>query len=205
MSVDLFVDAVRPTRVTLLLPQMATVLSELLGTTTVPRLVVERFADGQRQPVVTDQVGIDDAPMLLISISGEIESVGLVGRSDYLAVTMSGPRSSLQYALGAAIAITLAREFGAGIWDDRKFFGDEEHTSPETLLRRLKVAGHHEDYRGAAERITWGPPADRDAMSSIVPATCAESEDDERCPGIEYRFRPVATDYLARWFEEIPQ
>jgi hypothetical protein len=70
---------------------------------------------------------------------------------------MTRLRSSLVYALGAATAITLARELGSGIWDDRRFFGDEEHTSPETLLARLRVAGGHENYRQAAERISWGP------------------------------------------------
>jgi hypothetical protein len=140
-----------------LLSKIAAVLADLLGLSTVPSLAVERLEGGQRLPVITDVVGTDTGPLLLISVSGEPESISLVGGSDFIAVSMTRLRSSLVYALGAATAITLARELGSGIWDDRRFFGDEEHTSPETLLARLRVAGRHENYRQAAERTSWGP------------------------------------------------
>ena len=166
MSVDLLIEPVRPISMKPLLPRIAEVLAELLNVTTVPALVMDRREEGQRLPVESDEVGVDDAPFLLISISGEPETIGLVGSSDHLTVTISGARSSLLYALGAATAITLARELGAGVWDDRRFFGDEVHTSPEALLRRLKVTGHYEDYRAAAERINWGPAGPRDENDS---------------------------------------
>jgi hypothetical protein len=157
MSIDLGIDSARAISITPLLPKIAAVLADLLGLSTVPSLAVERLEGGQRLPVITDVVGTNSAPLLLISVSGEPESISLVGGSDSLAVSMSGLRSSLLYALGAATAITLARELGSGIWDDRRFFGDEEQTSPETLLARLRVTGRYENYREAAERIIWGP------------------------------------------------
>ena len=157
MSVDLLIDSVRPTAVTPLLPKIAAVLTDLLGLTTLPPLLVERLEEGKRLPAMSDQVGIDDAPFLLISVAGEPETISLVSSSDRLTVSMSGRRSSVQYALGAATAIALARELGTMVWDERRFFGDETHTSPETLLGRLRVTGQHEDYRVAADRIKWGP------------------------------------------------
>ena len=157
MSIDLDIGLARPASLTPLLPKIATVLAELLGLTNVPTLVIERLEAGRRLPVVTDRIAIDGAPLLLVSVFGEPESISLVGWSDHLCVSMSGPRSSLLYALGAAAAIALAREFGGGIDDDRRFFSDDVHTSPETLLARVRVTGPHSDYREASEKLNWGP------------------------------------------------
>lgn len=157
MSIDLLIEPVRPIRVTPLLPKIAVVLADMLGLSTPPALAMERLEEGRPLPVVTDQVGVDKGPLLLISIAGEPETVALLGGADHLGVTISGQRSSLLYALGAAIAIALARELGSRVWDDRKFFGHEVHTSPETLFEGLRVRGRHSDYRDAAENITWGP------------------------------------------------
>ena len=166
MSIDLLIEPIRPIFVKPLLPRIAEVLADLLNVTTVPVLVMERLDKGQQLPVVSDQVGVDDAPFLLISISGEPETIGLVTGSDHLTVTVSSAGDSLQFALVAATAIALAQELGAGVWDDGRVFGDEVHTSPEALLRRLKVTGHSEDYRAAAERINWGPAGARDKNDS---------------------------------------
>ena len=157
MSIDLGIDSVRRLSVRPLLPKIAAVLAELLGVKNIPSLVIERLDAGRRLPVVTDEVGTDDAPLLLISISGAPETVGLVGGSDHLSITMGAQRTNLEFALGAATAIALARELGGSVWDDARFFGEEDHTSPETLLERLRVAGPQADFRAAAERITWGP------------------------------------------------
>jgi len=109
VSVDLLLDSVRPTSVKALLPKIAAVFTELLCLTSVPALVIQRLEGGERLPIVADQVGIDNAPFILISIAGEPETVGLVGRADHLTVTIFGPRSSHQYALAAAIAIAFSR------------------------------------------------------------------------------------------------
>jgi hypothetical protein len=118
---------------------------------------MDMLEGGERLPAATDEIGSEDGPLLLISLAGEPETVGLVGRSESLSVTMAACRTNLEFALGAAAAIVLAQEFGSRIWDDRRFFGDEAHTSPETLLARLRVTGQQDDYRQAAEQITWGP------------------------------------------------
>jgi len=158
MSVDLGLDSPRPIAIMPLHPKIAAVVADLLGLTPPPpALSVQRLVDGQRLPVNDDVVGTSGASLLLISVAGEPESIQLVGGADHLTVSMIGLRSSLLYVLGAAAAITLAREFGSGIWDDRKFFSNEEHTSPEALLARLRVAGRYHSLREAADHVHWGP------------------------------------------------
>lgn len=158
MSIDLFIDSTRSIEVRPLLSPIAAVLTELLGAA-IPTLVLGRLENGERRQVGNDRIGTDGGPFLLLAISGEPETVGLSGSSGYLAVTMSGPRTALEFALGAAAAIALARESGGGISDDRRFFGEEVHTTPQAMLERLRVTGSSNDYRKAAETISWGPGA----------------------------------------------
>jgi hypothetical protein len=157
MSIDLFIDAARPIAVKPLLTPIRAVFGELLGGAAMPTLVLERLENGQRLPVDRDRIATDGGPLLLLSITGEPETVVLGGRSGYVGVTISGPRTVLQFALGAAAAIALARESGGGISDDWRFFGEEAHTTPQAMLERLRVAGSYNDYREAAEAIRWGP------------------------------------------------
>jgi hypothetical protein len=105
-----------------------------------------------------DEIGTVDSPLLLISIVGEQEVVAPVSNAEYATVSVSGGRrSALQYALAAATAITLAREFDAGINDARRIFGDYIETTPESMLNRLRVAGHNGSCHDAASAIKWGP------------------------------------------------
>jgi hypothetical protein len=143
MSVDLGIECVRPLSLRPFLPRIAAVLTEMLGLEFEPQLNMDRLEEGSRLPEESGQVGIDGGPFLLISVSGEPDTVGVVGRADHLAVTIYGPRSNLQYALGASVAIALAQEFGGGIWDDAKAFGDQEHTTPDRLLKCMRVGGSH--------------------------------------------------------------
>ena len=157
MSIDLSIDPSRPVRVEPLLSKVAAVLAELLGGVSLPPLLIARLEDGELLPLLPDQIGVNGAPFVVISIYGQAGDVGVISGSDSVTVTVSGRRSIPQYALAAATAMALAREMDAGIWDDRRFFGDETYTSPETLLQRLKVTGPQDDFRTAATRIKWGP------------------------------------------------
>jgi hypothetical protein len=157
MSADLSIDSVRPIEILSIIPKIRSLLAELLNVNDLPPLVVEKLEAGERLPLDADQIGISGAPLVLLSLRGEPESVAVVSGSDGLMVSVTGQRSIVQYALAVAAAIALARECGAGIWDGRRFFGEEIHTSPETLLQRLRVAGPQDDFRQAARQINWGP------------------------------------------------
>jgi hypothetical protein len=158
MSIDLFIDAAHPIDVLRLLVPFRRVLTELLGVA-VPPLFLEKLEEGQRLPVDIDRIATDDGPLLLVSIEGEPETVGLLGGSGHVTVSVGGPRTPLQFALAAAAAIVLAGKLGTGISDDRRFFGESAYTAPEAMLERLRVTGSFSDYRKAAEAIRWGPGA----------------------------------------------
>jgi len=127
------------------------VLAEILGLVSTPQLTLEALENGQRGTVSSDET----SPLFLISIAGEPETVALSKPSTRVSVMMAFTRSNLEFALGAAVAITLAREREAEvIGDDWCFFSDELLISPEDLLRRLKVVGTANDYREAAEQLS---------------------------------------------------
>jgi hypothetical protein len=157
MSVDLDLEPAKPIRVRRLLPTIASVLTDLLSVPELPAVVLERLEGGQRFPVDDDQIGSNGAPFLLLSLAGELESIGIQSSAEYITVTIFGPPSNVQSALCAATAIVLAMELKAAIVDARRFFGDEVYSSPEVMLRRLKVAVPQQSHTNAAERINFGP------------------------------------------------
>jgi hypothetical protein len=157
MSIDLLLSPVRPTRITTLLPKVSAVLVKLLDLTASPSLTLMELEDGTQRRPTTDEVGKDASPLLVIGIAGEMEFATLIGDSDHITVSAGGRRSHLEFALTAAVAIALARELDAEVWDDRKFFGEDTLTTPEALLERMKVKGPNDDYDVAASKITWGP------------------------------------------------
>lgn len=155
LSIDLYIDVGRSVHLRPLLPKAGAVLAEILGLVSIPQLTLEALENGQRETVPGDELCDENSPLFLISIAGEPETAALMKPSTHVAVMMASMRSNLEYALGAAIAITLAREGdGRVIGDDWRFFSDEFLISPEDLLRRLKVVGTANDYQQAAEQLS---------------------------------------------------
>ena len=127
----------------------------MLGLVSVPELALASLANGRREAVSDDELRDETSPLFLISITGEPETVALMKPSTRVTVMMASMRSNLEYALGAAIAIALARELnGRVIGDDWRFFSDELLISPEDLLKRLKVARTFNDYQQGAEQLS---------------------------------------------------
>jgi hypothetical protein len=139
MSIDFYLDLHRPVFLRTLLPEVGRVLTEMLGLSSSPDLTLDVLENGQRKPAVTDELRDRSTPMFLISIAGEDETVALLATTS-VSVEMGAMRSPLEYLLGAAVAIALARELGGTIGDDWHVFGDETQKSQEELLRRLKVS-----------------------------------------------------------------
>jgi len=92
------------------------------------------------------------------SIDGEPATVGLWTDSEYVSVIMAAQRTRLEYALGAAVDIALARNFGGKIEDDRGFFGPPGEVSTKEMLERLRLQPDSEtcDLRALAERLRIG-------------------------------------------------
>jgi hypothetical protein len=155
LSIDIYIDVGRSVHLRPLLPKAGAVLAEILGLVSIPQLTLEELENGQRETVSSDELSDETSPLFLISISSEPETVALSKPSTRVSVMMAFTRSNLEFALGAAVAITLARESEAeAIGDDWRFFSDELLISPEDLLRRLKVVGPVNDYQQAEEQLT---------------------------------------------------
>lgn len=155
MSIDLVLDLVYPVHLRPLLPKAHAVLIEILGVTSIPELTLQALEKGERVEVLSDELRDLKSPLFLVSIAGEPETVGLIVLSTRVTLTMAAWRSNLEYALGGALAIALARELGVRtICDDWRFFSAESEISPDDLLRRLKVAGSYNDFRKAAEQLS---------------------------------------------------
>jgi hypothetical protein len=155
VSIDLYLDLGRPVSLRPLLPKAGAVLAEMLGLDKIPELTLHALEEGHRVAVENDELRDEASPFFLISIAGEPETVGLTVPGERVTLVMGAQRTNLEYALGAAIAIALARELGGGpIGDDWRFFGDDFQSAPEDLLRRLKVVGHGHDYREATEQLS---------------------------------------------------
>jgi hypothetical protein len=158
MSIDLLLTPVRPVLVGPLLPRISSVLRDLLGLTFDPTLTLTELDGGVARSVLRDELGTPaNSPLLIITIAGEREAATMTGDADHITVSAGGVRTALELALTAAVAIVLAREFAAEVWDDQKVFGDQTPTTPDTLVASLKVRGPNDDYREAASRIRWGP------------------------------------------------
>jgi hypothetical protein len=162
VSIDLYLDLTHPVSLRPLLPKPGAVLAEMLGLASAPELTLHAFEDGQRKAVASDELHDELSTQYLISIQGEPETVGLSVPGKQVTVTMGAQRDSLEYILGAAIAIALARELGGGaIGNDWHHFGAEGKVFPEDLLLRLYAGGDGLDYREAAEqlgeKLGWEP------------------------------------------------
>lgn len=154
MSIDLYVELPRPVRLRALLPEVGRVLAEMLELSAAPDLTLQVLENGRREAAVSDELRDDSSPLFLISIAGEPETVGLTVPGKNVTLVMGAQRSTLEYLLGAAIAIALSRELGGPIGDDWHLFGDEVQVSHEDLLHRLKVPDRGRSLREAAELLS---------------------------------------------------
>ncbi|MEW5978407.1 MAG: hypothetical protein AB1898_21635 [Acidobacteriota bacterium] len=154
MSIDLDLELTHPISLDDLLSKAGRVLVEMLGLRSIPRLAVEYWEAGRCHASPDVELRERTAGIFTISFVDEPESVQVMAGKRSVSVSMGSPRTNLQYALGAAIAIALAQELGVPIEDDRGFFRSGSQTSAQDLLERLKVTGSWNDCRKAAEQLT---------------------------------------------------
>jgi hypothetical protein len=158
MSIDLATKIEGGVELGAELPQIAIILRDILGTSALPTLRLEVLRDGKRWPALTSELRDRSTPFFLISIEGEPETVGLWTDGCTLTVTMAAQRTKLEYALGAAVAIAIAKKFGGRIEDDWGFFGPTGEVCGDALLERLRARDHREDsdFRTCAEGLSLG-------------------------------------------------
>ena len=154
MSIDLTLELTRPISLKPLLPKIAEVLADMLGVRPVPKLTLDMLENGERLVAESDELRDRSSPLFLISIAGEPETVGVLAGCASLCVEMGAARTNLEYALGAAVAIQLARELGVCIDDNWGFYSERAETSADGLFAVLRVPGPGSDLQEAAEQLT---------------------------------------------------
>ena len=155
MSIDIHVPLRKPIFLRPFLSNIAKAVAEMFDLVAEPILTLECLEDGKRlQPANDSLLFGSNSLYFLINIAGEPECVGLLSSSgDWVGIVMAAQRTTLEYALGAAIAIALAREMSEQIEDDWRFFSSAVYISPEDLMKTLKVPGPNRDCRSASDRL----------------------------------------------------
>ena len=162
VSIDLSTRIGPPLNVRALLPEVSLVLRDMLGIGPIPLLTLDVLEDGRRSPATACELADRSSPFFLISMRGEPETAGLMTDGAFLTVTMAAQRTSLEFALGAAVALAAARRFGGMIEDPWRFFSPNAEISGEDLLRHLRPKGApaaEGDIRHAAARLHLGASA----------------------------------------------
>jgi len=139
MSVDLSIKITTPIHLRRLLPDVARILADLLGVKTVPTLTLDVLQGGRRLHAETDELRDRSSHFFLVSIRGERETVGLQTDGEHLNIVMAAMRTPLEYGLGAAVAIAVAREFAGRIQDDGQFFFPSVEATSEEMFNEIRV------------------------------------------------------------------
>ena len=113
MSTDLYVETKKTVDLRRVLPSASVILANILCLTSTPELTVDTLENGSRSPDNAEELPLDPESYFLVSIANEPETVALSpagGRN--IAVIIGAMRTALEFVLGAALAIALAREQG---------------------------------------------------------------------------------------------
>ena len=174
MSLDLSVRCSQEFTVGDLCYQAGQALMETLGLTHIPDLSVDFVEGGQSIPAENEFICGTQSPLLLVGFRdmegkiklllydvpqkpGSAEAPGL--RTNILSGegnTKAG--EPLRMALGASVAMGLARLQESLIKDNRLFFGQAAELSPEELRRALRQHGLFRDIQDAAQKMFFRAP-----------------------------------------------
>lgn len=163
MSIDLSVDAVLPMPLAAIVERVPECLRELLDVSPVPAIQIEELRNGELLPAPSDAaidlehgwlLGLDgfEASAFLAAIDVEDLS-SLSSRHRFVFVSTAGPRTPLQFALMAAVAVVIARREGTAIVDDACFFTSTLESDVEAFVARVRARGPFTDLATAAEQF----------------------------------------------------
>jgi len=146
-------------------------LMETLGLTRIPDLSVEVIEGEKRYPAETEFICGIQTPLLLLGFRGIEGPVKLLlydlpgdsGASGLRASILAGEGGTragepLRLALGASMAMGLARLQDSCIQDNRLFFGQGAVLSPDELRRALRRHGLFRDIQEAAQKTFFRTP-----------------------------------------------
>ena len=125
-------------RLRALIPEIGSTLKELLGVLAEPCFQLNIIEDGVVSEAVDDELCDRSSPYFLLSLAGFDGTVGLGLYEGYLSVSMGAHRTPMEYALGASVAIAMARKFGSVIEDPWRYFGRNHECSGDEMMSSLR-------------------------------------------------------------------
>jgi hypothetical protein len=166
MSVGLRVKLTRAIDLHELFLEIGETLRELLHLRSTPLIVAEEYRDGAWLPLIS-QILNSESPIVGFAIQGEPEmaSVSVYTRrpdrftaddwtkdevGDVASIEVAGPRTSLSFALVAAVATVLGRKCNSQILDDLPFYTARFDSSPDEFAEAVSVHRQFDDYHSAA-------------------------------------------------------
>jgi len=174
MSLDLSVRCSQEFTVGDLCYHAGQALMETLGLTHIPDLSVDVLEEGKPVSVDKEFICGTQCPLLLVGfrdIEGKIKLLlydvpksALSGEDPGLRTSIlageGGTKAGepLRMALGASVAMGLARIQDTPIKDNRLFFGQAPEMSPEELRRALRQHGLFRDIQEAAKKMFFRTP-----------------------------------------------
>jgi len=154
MSFDLGITFTKPIKVSELLPKAAAVLTEMLSLRNQLTLTLHERSLDECHQLQDAELRQGNGALVVVAVEANIdEGVEIIAGLESATVSIRPAHTNLQYALGAAVVIALARELGEDIRDESQLYGNKYRKSPEEILEFMKVRGSWDDYYEAAEQL----------------------------------------------------
>jgi hypothetical protein len=158
MSIDLSVAHTKPLAINLLLYDAAAALQQILCLHQSPEIFAEELRCGEVSELKLDFLPTDSQPAIHVRIAREpeIAQISTIHSSsgDIIRfISMGSQRTALEYALGAAVAVAIARNQQGMIKDQALFFSPRLERSASDFSDALNVSKAFSDYREAAKEF----------------------------------------------------
>jgi len=160
LAIDLSVDAAAPIPLVAIEATLATCVRELIAVEHLPDIHVARLHDGRLCPTRADEK-LDNDHSFVFGLDGHSACVAThwvevddqtkpAGIRRFVGISAGGGRTSVDFALMAAIAVVVARRERTVIKDWAFFFTDVIETEAELFVRKLRVKTPQDDILIAA-------------------------------------------------------
>ena len=153
MSIDLRITFTKPIKVSELLPKAAAVLTEMLSLRNQLTLTLHERSLDECHPLQDAELRQGEGTLVSVAVEANMDDGIDIHAGESVTVIMQPGHSNLQFALGAAVAIALARELGEIIRDESLIYGNKWRKAPEEVFEYMKVPGSWDDYYEAAEQL----------------------------------------------------
>jgi hypothetical protein len=159
MSTDITILPKRDVMLGSIVPATADALRELLNLVRAPALTIEIMSGGRLYAIEPRREGVP-GDLLVIELEGREGGVSLLfnavpaygGILQYACASVGAPNEPLDFALGAAVAVAVARLTEGTLEDDdlSNWSGRSEEQSPEDFVASIRLVEAQQDIEKAA-------------------------------------------------------